>query len=1366
MNSSRTFLTHKLAPFSLCLALLALLKFAGPAAAVDVETTIFDQRGRLGFFQVTANLDDYPQPEREVIFVLAPSGNMKRDAAGPALLKRFIQALAPGDRVNVLYPVRAFGRPDSELDEALTGKDGNMEIIRNCWVFPHSVSLDEIDIDAVERRLNSIKAVSPKRAQALIGLIESAVRGAGGGDEPIVEVVVIFAMPGENDEEVPGLMGKINKVLHQGLPLDVAGLSRAMSYSPAVTRISFINYGAETGTDRQFRRLVSQTNGFFISTGGENGNETAARAASLFNRDFLRTVRVRFANSGADFVHDDRWDLARAPSVLTVVGRSPDFAGAKVIIEDYPGNAILEMDVPQTLREDPSIAAKWAEMRTAIVLDHFLIDGPDNFMFVDIQFLERQWGIHVPKILKGPVPETVTKKNFTKGPGARGRKSRNDKDKPDAETPPHSSLAEIVPADSLYVLFSSFPSMLAFFDRAQVIVEETPDALDGGFDMVAFEEKIKHQLASAYGRKHQWIYDFAMGEVAVVSDDILNPGNPQITMLFKVKRPLLFKMRFAEYRSKFRSRYPGTVTRRFRYGGRKVISFEGPHGEISSYFVYLKDGGKAGRVAAVSNSLHSLKRIIDLADGKVSPIAEEGSFLDARTRIRYSPPGKGERSAFVFAGKAFKEKLNSRRYGFVCAARKDSYRRLLRLRDAEIIFRREHPESDLSSLEDLAKASVFDAGEIKGLAEKYYYDRNTGAFSSRLFGRLGYLRFADEITESDFPTRSTSGNGGGLGLDGLVPFAIGLGLDEGKVHFDAAVLGTPKGNVFKIARAALSRKPSELMMRRLDWDGNLLSFRTDLFTSRFGGLGISKEQVLLRGLIGQLKLRAKVVLKWRSRKDPFGWVGNEIILGFREVRTGALDFLHNSKGFAAIQVRDEKLAKLFFAALTRAAAKEEDKDGEIPHLFDEQSGVRAVIIQGDFLVGLAGEWLVISNDVQVFREVASKLLSPDDRPSSGESSLGLRLVLSGEDLPGRTRKTLLAEEARLDARRLSYRFGNRAALLAAERRRFSSEPKPGPLVTYFVDEDTGLITSPFFGPEKATAQNKFPLTPPNHRELLLSLDGRISGKALEIWGSLSVKPIEAGRKASLGVPENLTAMARRLRRTSLARFLVESMEKSGPWLSSLAELRLSKLGRSAIRRLLALYFRGDDASRVHVLRVLRSMEPGTVRKYMRVLYRTRGLCSDEVKEELYRTLVHLRYPEAMMDVYGHLRARSVEIWELEILLDERVEEFAPALVAYVLDDAAGRAGREFVKWRSSQPSGGVTTIGLCLTALSEIGESALRAILDQVPAATERQRALLAIAILNMRDINKEGLLKLKSERRGQEAGDFIDAIVSEIEGS
>jgi len=522
---------------------------------------------------------------------------------------------------------------------------------------------------------------------------------------------------------------------------------------------------------------------------------------------------------------------------------------------------------------------------------------------------------------------------------------------------------------------------------------------------------------------------------------------------------------------------------------------------------------------------------------------------------------------------------------------------------------------------------------------------------------------------------------------------------------------------------------------------------------------------MLNAAIFQLRRKLKAGLKWKGSKDVLAWVGNEVIIGFRELRPDLQDFIHNSRGFAIIEVRDVGTAEAFLEAVARAFAQDSEISDADRYL-DEATGLQITIIDGFFFAGISDKWMVISNDRDVFRQVGGMLLSPDKGPSPDRTNLDMKIVIGKHDTLGRMQERLITEYGRWNATRFRYRFGNNSAALLAGGRQISEEFDSSNGRTLFLDGDTGLVTSPAFGAESITKPSSgVPYPPLDQGGMVLNISGRFLKGSVELKGSLEFEPRRKEQRTTLSIPSNLSAITSRLRRTKLAGFLTEVIEDAGPWLSSIAEESLSKLGKSAMRPLFKLYFSGTDHSKIRVLRVLRKMEPDEVRKHLRPLYRKRASESDRVLRELYLTLLHFRHEDAIADINEHILNCTVQTWELEIIGDERVSELTPALVEYIVsigDDLEG--SRELRQWLAAEPVRGSTRLGSCLRALSDIGTSAIPEILQIIPGAADRQKALMTLAIMNMPDLTREQISFQKARHQDGEVIEFLDTILKELD--
>ncbi len=1363
MNTARPLFVLKLLLVILCLTFSALVQSVGEAQEVKLGTSFIDPPGRLGFFQVTAAFENYTPPEREVIFIFIPGGDASQDANARRILEHFISGLNPYDTFNILYPSKAFIRTDSTFNKALQISDEDQGILSRRWVFAESISRESVSPVSLVSKISALrKSVAVTNPQIIVGLIESAVRRTKGSPKTIVEIVVIFTPPeGGYDYEMVLPRFSVGE-LEPGAFIDIESLSRAITSSRHVPRISFFNYGAGSRLDKPFRRLAAASNGFYIGE-TEDALVKAEKAASLLRKDFLRSVSLRLLKTDANFVHNDMWDMNRVPHVLTLTGRCSELAGTIIAVEDFKGNVITETEVVETPARNPSVPRKWAELRAAEALRNILTYGEDRFMLADLDFLKREWGVDAAGEAVESRGGPGSGQNFTRSPERDEKSARTaGKEKLEGEIPPHSTLAEMVPGDSLYVLFPSISSIFSFLDTIHSASRELTGALDVLPDIRSQEEKVKTRLALLFRRKYARMYDAAVSEVAVGSDDFLDPTNLQLTLFFKLKHPLLFRMRLAEYRSRMRREYPGLMLRKLRYKGRKIIALTGEMGEISSYLTYMKmKDGKTVKVAVLSNSLQSLKKAIDTANGTLPPIAQDEMFLGFRAQIPYRDGAEKQKFAFICVGEGPVGRINSKRYRFVHEERKKRRSRLQELDDALTIFKREYPNDKVFSVGALVDKKVLGKHSVEDPAEEYYYDDKTGVFVSKIFNRLGYLGFIDDIAESELPMPSLVSKRDDLVLDNVAPMALELKLGRDSVQFSTVVLTQPQSKIHKMVEAVLSRRPSETIARKLDWHGYLFSFQTDIFTSRTRGFTVSKERLLLNAVIMQLRRKLKAELKWKGKKDVLGWVGNEIVIGFEEIRLAPEDFICSSKGFLIVEVRDLQTAKAFLDALAREFG-ENDESGR-SHYVDEIAGIRAALIDGFFFAGISDRWMVISNDRDVFSRVVEELALPDEEPTSEKSNVGVRLVIGKGDALGKMKDRLLTDYGRWNAARLSYQLGNNAQVLSSPTRQveFGLAEENG----FFLDGDMGLAASVIFGPGKASMSVRGEPYPPLDRDgVTLNINGRLFKDRAELAGSAEFESLETRRKASLTIPYDLAAISRRLSRTTLSDFLVETMDDADPWLSSIAQQRLSELGASAMRPLLRLYYSGSDRSKVRVLRILRGMKLKDVRRHLPRLYRKRASESDEVIEELYRTLVHFGYPKAVAHIEERIADHTVQPWELEIVRDEQAPQLIPALVAYIMgigDDIDG--SRELRQWLAAGPVGGRTNLSLCLSALSEIGKAALPEMLKRIPQGDERQKALTAFAILNMPDIVREDLASFRTEQHDKEVREFLEEVLKEL---
>ena len=964
------------------------------AQKVDIQTSFFIPPERLGFFKIDIKFTDYLAPPREIIFIYIPGGDNQRDSEAINAILEFIKALNPNDVFRILYPVNA----TSILDENIFKiKDSqSLDIIR--WLHSSVVRRQDINIESLGKELQSLKNVVPINIpQKIIRFIEKSLIQIKDSSKNITEVVIVISPPKGGYNSAKG-----NLTLIEGLPkitasLDLSSLSEIVPLKK-IPRLSFILLENCRELEKTFRQLAFETDGFFIRI----NNQNLDKAAKKFQYDFFRTIKITSANDYPECFHNDTWDLEGEPGTLSISGRCEKAGSLKLKIQDNFGRVIAEKSVEKISEQNPEIAKYWAKLRAAEIERRIQAYGGSSLDYSELAYLKRELNPD-SKITNTNVNNHKEENNPAKTTGV--KKKSKEVTAETGDVPPHSILEEIIPADSAYALFSSVPIAFKFLDSLDKILQDVDPAIASSIDILSIENNVKNQLCLDYNRGYFILYHCAVGEVAVATDDMSIPSNPQITCFISLKRPLLSRLRINEYRIRMRSRYKDLHEERLKYNKHSITYLRSDSAKICSYVSYVKF--KKREIALISNSLASIKKALDTADNKLSSVINDELFSYFRGNIPYSNGKKNGHTAYIGISKSFVDKIKSEEYAQTLYLKRKTWDTLTELNNSIELFKREFPNKIIKSSETLSEHNLIQKSII---SDDILYDENKGLFISKRFGAKSVMSFIEDAMEHN-PENAVNAKISDSSIFFIKPLAVGFDLNRKRVDFNVVAYETAKGTLYKLVENVLSKKPVETAIPMLDWDGYLFSLNTELFAPKTGiSLSASKEQIILRGILTKLRASVSSAIKWKSSKDIFSWMGSEIIVGFKDLHSGWENFLYNSQGFMIIEIRDASLAREFLISYFNACNEgkparkifhrswnpyeENIDDIKIdPVRFEYKEGFLGALSYA----GIVDKWMVFSNDRRIFNYITEKLATNGIGLLKTEMPFNARLVFGNND---------------------------------------------------------------------------------------------------------------------------------------------------------------------------------------------------------------------------------------------------------------------------------------------------------------------------------------------------------------------------------
>lgn len=209
-------------------------------------------------------------------------------------------------------------------------------------------------------------------------------------------------------------------------------------------------------------------------------------------------------------------------------------------------------------------------------------------------------------------------------------------------------LSKCAPHDFYYLHFNNMKNALDFFDYA----DEAGGALFKRFAPVSVDynlkEKLLTQLALRVTPEARNFYDSVIEEMAIVGSDPFVLEGSDVTVIYRLKKPLVFAATIASYRFSFQKTC-GAHDEEVVIGGVKGRRLHSPDGRVNSYLFVLSDG-----TALISNSPRAVETILKTANGDRQSL---NAALDFRYMRSIFKADDRSEDAFFYLSDAFIRRL-------------------------------------------------------------------------------------------------------------------------------------------------------------------------------------------------------------------------------------------------------------------------------------------------------------------------------------------------------------------------------------------------------------------------------------------------------------------------------------------------------------------------------------------------------------------------------------------------------------------------------------------------------------------------------------------------------------------------------------
>lgn len=303
--------------------------------------------------------------------------------------------------------------------------------------------------------------------------------------------------------------------------------------------------------------------------------------------------------------------------------------------------------------------------------------------------------------------------------------------------PQPQAIARLVPEDRYFLHFRS----LAAAGELADLTADWGDNLLRLFTVHArdnhLQQKLEDQLCLERGPLTKLFADEVVGELAITGSDPFVMEGSDVTLIFRLERPDVFRQAAASWLADARRRFPDVTEREFNYRGHKIAVRYTDDRRVSSFSVEHEE------YAIYSNSHRAIRLVIDAALGKTGNLFDA---LDYRYVTTLLPPSDDPNGGYLFASEAFikrnigpESKISEKR-------RVQCFNNLVMLNHASMFYRLENSRSPVS-LSELVEGRYVDLSKVAcPHGGAYAFDADHDTCTCSLHNRLKYLTPNAELT--------------------------------------------------------------------------------------------------------------------------------------------------------------------------------------------------------------------------------------------------------------------------------------------------------------------------------------------------------------------------------------------------------------------------------------------------------------------------------------------------------------------------------------------------------------------------------------------------------------------------------------------
>ncbi|MHC4176066.1 MAG: hypothetical protein ACYSWU_01080 [Planctomycetota bacterium] len=263
--------------------------------------------------------------------------------------------------------------------------------------------------------------------------------------------------------------------------------------------------------------------------------------------------------------------------------------------------------------------------------------------------------------------------------------------------PEVSPLAMCVPADQYFILFRSLTKLLKGADAGDVWGAHLLNQATKSAKTQRTSGRLKTQLAVQTDPLTRPFYDMVVEEVAITGNDLYFREGSDVTILFQVKRPEVFRLRMDGFLAAAEKSRPDAVRSTGKIQGVDYVQVATPDRAIHAFSAYPKP-----TLHVRSNSRVGLERVLRAVGGKseVQRLGESTEFKYIRTLM---VRGDQREDGFIYLSDPFVRRLVGPQLKLTELRRMLCYNHLRMIGHAATLYRTQCGKKP-ESLERLAEA--------------------------------------------------------------------------------------------------------------------------------------------------------------------------------------------------------------------------------------------------------------------------------------------------------------------------------------------------------------------------------------------------------------------------------------------------------------------------------------------------------------------------------------------------------------------------------------------------------------------------------------------------------------------------------------